>query len=98
MISLKSNLSTRLYAQKIFHQLLKEKITELDFTNVNIISRSFANEFIKLERENNLEITKKNMNKDIKFMFEISDKILDSDILSDNKYSTTSVEKYADMI
>lgn len=98
MISLNKNLATRISAQNLFEKIIKENIFELDFSNVLIVSRSFANEFINLEKNHNIKIKKINMSKDIKYMFENADKPLDNDILARNKYVTTSVEKYANLI
>ncbi len=98
MISLNKNLATRISAQNLFEKIIKENTLELDFSNVLIVSRSFANEFVNLEKTHNIKIKKLNMNKDIKYMFENADKPLDNDILARNKYSTTSVEKYANLI
>lgn len=98
MISLNNNLATRLSAQKLFEKLLQNKITELDFSNVEIVSRSFANEFINLEKTHDVSIKKKNMSKEVEFMFKTACEPMKSNILRDNNYTTVSVEKYADLI
>lgn len=98
MISLNKNLATRLSAQKLFEKLLCNNMTELDFSNVLIASRSFANELVNLEKKHKFPITKKNMNEEVSYIFSIADKKLDSDILKDNSYTRESVEKYADLI
>ena len=98
MINLNKNLATRESAKKLFPELKNKNITELDFDSVLIVSRSFANEFINLEKESNFSVKKLNMKPEIKEMFDNAHKILDSNILNKNKYTTISVEKYADMI
>ena len=98
MISLNKNLATRLSAQKLFEKLLSDNITELDFSNVEIVSRSFANEFVNLEKTHNISIKKLNMNKEVEFMFKIALEPMKSNILKDNNYTTVSVKKYADLI
>lgn len=98
MISLNKNLATRESAQNLFKKIVKANIMELDFADVSIVSRSFANEFVNLEKEYNIKIKKLNMNKDINYMFKNASRPLNNDILSRNKYSTTSVEKYANLI
>ena len=63
-----------------------------------MVSRSFANQLILLEKENNINISKINLNKEVKFMFKTADKVLDTDILSKNHYSTISLKHYASLI
>lgn len=92
------NLATRLSAQKLFAELLKENKKELDFSKVELISRSFANEFYNLEIKHNFKVKKLNLSKQLKFIFDNANKELDSDILAKNEYSTVSVEKYASLI
>ena len=94
MITLNRNLATRLSAQKIFVKLLENNQKELDFTGVELVSRSFANEFYKLEKKHNFYVKKKNLNKDLLSIFDNAGKVLDSNILKRNKFTTVSVEKY----
>jgi len=98
MVKINKNLATRLSAQKLFHNILVNNIKKLDFKEVELISRSFANEFLKLEKENNFFVEKVNLSKELKLIFETADKELDSDILAKNHYSTVSVNKYAYLI
>ncbi len=98
MIYLNKNLATRALAENLFKKIVNENILELDFSGVLIVSRSFANEFVNLEKVHNIKIKKINMKKDVKYMFNNADKPLDNDILARNKYSTISVEKYANLI
>jgi hypothetical protein len=98
MIYLNKNLSTRHLAQSLFKKILDSKDFILNFSNVEIISRSFANEFVNLEKKNNIKIEKLNLSLESKYIFDIADKPLDNDILSKNKFSTTSVQKYANLI
>lgn len=98
MLILDKNLATRESAKVLFAKVVSENILSLDFRKVEIISRSFANEFVKLEKENKLLIVKKNLSKDNKTMFDYADKVLDSDILSKNKYTTISLKQYESMI
>jgi len=98
MVVLNKNLATRLSAQKIFVKLLESNQKELDFVDVELVSRSFANEFYKLEKKHNFYVKKKNLNKNLLSIFENAGKVLDSNILSKNKFDTVSVEKYASLI
>lgn len=98
VIKLEENLATRESARVLFNKLKENNDFELDFTNVLIASRSFANELLKLEKENNIAVKKLNLNDEVKFMFDTADKILDNDILSRNKYSVISLKKYASLI
>jgi len=93
MIIKESNLGTRSFARSMFKELLKKKDFLIDFRNVEVASRSFTNELITLEKKNNIKIKKINMNNDVKFMFNIADKKLDTDILSKNKYKVMSIKK-----
>lgn len=63
------NLALRDSARKVFALYVKENYGCLDFSNVELVSRSFANEFMKLEKKNNLNIEKKNMDEEVEFMF-----------------------------
>ena len=98
MIYLNSNLATRLSAQKLFQKLLENNINELDFSNVEILSRSFANEFANLEKLHNISIKKLNMNKEVEFMFKKAFSPVKSNILQDCSYETVSIQKYQNLI
>ncbi len=98
MIILNKNLATRMSAQNLFEKIKKESDYSLDFKNVIIASRSFTNEFVNLEKKHKIEVKKKNIKKDVKMMFDIADKPLNSSILQQEKYSTVSIDKYAHLI
>lgn len=98
MIILDKNLATRESARILFKSLYSKKDNIIDLKEVIFVSRSFTNELLNLEKENNFYIKKINMNKDVKYMFSIADKVLDSDILSKNKYSTISLKDIENLI
>jgi len=85
--------STRQTARQLFEKIIEDKIDALDFKDVEIVSRSFANELINLEKENDFELKKINMNKDVSFMFEYADKKVDSNMLKRTKHRTVSLNK-----
>ena len=84
-------LSTRNTARNIFLKLNNEKKDTLDFAGVDIVSRSFANEWLNLEKNHNIK--KINMNKEVSFMFRYADKKLDSNVLKNSKYRTISIDE-----
>lgn len=86
-----TNLATRKSATNLFSLLKEKKINILNFDGVETISRSFANQFVLLEKENNYFFEKINMSKDIKYMLENADKKLNTDILTNNSYRTISL-------
>ena len=98
MIKLKQNLGTRQFAREIVDKILGEKEKILDFSQVSVVSRSFSNELVNLEKKHKISIKKINMSKNVEYMFSIADKVLDSDILARTKYKVVSVEKYAHLI
>ncbi len=98
MILLQKNLATRESANNLFDKLLNNSDNELDFSNVEVVSRSFANEFMNLEKNNNISFTKKNMTPEIKSIFDNALKKLDSNLLEKNSFSVVSVKKYASLI
>ena len=93
-----SNLATRESAKRLFPHIIEENISILDFSTVQVISRSFANEFLILEKKYNLQLEKKNMSVDVKKMFENASKTLDSNILEKNEFSVISGDKYENLI
>ena len=65
------NIALRENARELFDfLLLNNNFTYLDFKDVEFVSRSFANEFAKLEKKNNKYFKKINMNNSINSMFE----------------------------
>lgn len=54
MVKLNKNLATRLSAEKLFDKLIASNQKE-----VELVSRSFANEFYKLEKKHNFFVEKK---------------------------------------
>lgn len=97
-LKLTQNLATRESARILFKKVLGSNITNLDFSDVKVISRSFANEFINLEKEYNLKISKDNMSKEVKKMIQTADMIFDNDILSKENYKTVSVSHLVNLI
>ncbi len=63
------NIALRDNARELFEFLVSNKIEVLDFCEVEFISRSFANELLKLESKNNIFFKKINMNSTIDTMF-----------------------------
>ena len=64
------NVALRENARDLFSFLIKKDIKIVDFSEVEFVSRSFANELLSLEKENNFNIEKINMNESISVMFE----------------------------
>ena len=65
------NIALRENARELFNfLLLNNNYDSIDFKEVEFVSRSFANEFAKLEKENNISFKKINMNQSINSMFE----------------------------
>ena len=85
-------LATRKTAKDLFVRLKSENINALEFNDVDSVSRSFANEFVNLEKEQNYLFKKRNMNKDVSFMFDYALKKLDNNILKHSKYKTVSLD------
>lgn len=81
-----SVLTTRETARELFAKLKAQRVDALDFKDVESVSRSFANEWLSLEKEHDYRFKKLSMNKDVSFMFEYADKKIDSDILKQSKY------------
>lgn len=81
-----SILATRETARELFAKLKAQKIYALGFKGIESVSRSFANEWLSLEKEHNYKFRKLNMSKDVSFMFEYAGKKVDSDILKQSKY------------
>lgn len=90
-------ISTRETARELFKKLMKEKVTTLDFKDVDMISRSFAHEWISLEKEHNYEFRKIGMNKDVSFMFEYAEKKPSHNILKESGYKEISLNKLMSM-
>ena len=84
---------TRQTARQLFEKIIEDKIDALNFKDVESVSRPFANELINLEKENDFELKKINMNKYVSFMFEYADKKVDSNMLKRTKYRTISLNK-----
>lgn len=59
------NIALRDNARELFEFLVSNKIEVLDFYEVEFISRSFANELLKLETKKNISFKKINMNSTI---------------------------------
>lgn len=98
MITLNKNLATRLSAQRLFEDLVKNNQKEIDFSLVEVVSRSFANEFCNLEKSNDFRVEKLNLSEDLKKMFDTALFEIDSDLLKKSDYKSVSVEKYANLI
>lgn len=98
VLILNENLATRESARNLFNKVINENITNLDFSKVKIISRSFANEFINLEKENKLKISKDNMSNNLKKMILTADVSFDNDILSKESYKIISISNLASLI
>lgn len=98
VLILNENLATRESARNLFNKVINEDITNLDFSKVKIISRSFANEFINLEKENKLKISKDNMSNNLKKMILTADVSFDNDILSKESYKIISISNLASLI
>jgi len=98
ILILNEHLATRESARVLFQKVLEKEITNLDFSRVKVISRSFANEFITLEKENNLKISKDNINQEIKKMILTADQIFDNDILLKENYKTVSISHLSSLI
>ena len=66
-------LSTRSTAREIFNRTNKFKLkkVELDFTNIEFISRSFCDEFLKQKEKSNKEVECTNINQEVKDMLKI---------------------------
>jgi hypothetical protein len=92
MIQLSKNLSTISLAQRLFKKILSSKSHSLDFSNVEIVSRSFANEFVNLEKEKKVRIEKLNLSSENQYVFDIADKPLDNNILSKNKLQLSNLD------
>lgn len=69
-----SNLALRFWADDLFNSLEKqrEKKLTLDFSGIEFMSRSFANEYLKLKRSSYKQITEKNMSENLKQMLKIA--------------------------
>ena len=86
-------LSTRQIARDQYKICREKKIDTLDFKDVVFVSRSFANEWINLEKEHNYKFKKINMNKDVSFMFNHAKKNIDSNVLKNSEYKTVSFDE-----
>ncbi len=65
------NIALRDNARELFNFLIaNNNFKTIDFENIEFVSRSFANEFAKLEKQNNIYFKKINMNNSISSMFE----------------------------
>lgn len=98
MILLSKNLATRESANNLFKKLLNNSDNKLDFSNVEVVSRSFANEFMNLEKKNLITFRKYNMKPEVKYIFDNALKELDSNLLEKNNFDVVSVKKYASLI
>ncbi|MDA3856053.1 MAG: hypothetical protein PF569_07355 [Candidatus Woesearchaeota archaeon] len=70
--SFKNKLALRSTARHLFDIIIEENITTLDFKNIEFISRSFANELLKLEKETKLKLEKINMSSNVSFMIKFA--------------------------
>jgi hypothetical protein len=68
------NLALRFWADDLFDSLdkLPDKRLVLDFAGIEFMSRSFANEYLKLKRTSNKKITEKNLSDNLKEMLRLA--------------------------
>jgi hypothetical protein len=86
-------LSTREKARELFQEMTKENKTTFDLKNVEMISRSFANEWLNLEKEKDYKFKKTGMNETVAHIFKNADKKADKKNLKNKKYNVISIEK-----
>ncbi len=69
-----SNLALRFWADDLFNSLekLHEKKLVLDFSGIEFMSRSFANEYLKLKKLSYKQITEKDMSENLKQMLKLA--------------------------
>ncbi len=69
-----SNLALRFWADDLFNSLekLHEKKLVLDFSGIEFMSRSFANEDLKLKKLSYKQITEKDMSENLKQMLKLA--------------------------
>ncbi len=69
-----SNLALRFWAEDLFNSLekLREKKLVLDFSDIEFMSRSFANEYLKLKKLSYKQIIEKNMSENLKQMLKLA--------------------------
>ncbi len=68
------DLVLRSWADELFTSLAKRKsqVFILDFSNIEFVSRSFAHEYLKEKKSFGPSIREKNMNANVKHMFELA--------------------------
>ena len=69
-----NNLALRFWADDLFNSLEKLQETKLvlDFSGIEFMSRSFANEYLKLKKLSYKQITEKNMGENLKQMLKLA--------------------------
>ncbi len=68
------DLALRSWAEELFRSLAERKgqVFVLDFSNIEFVSRSFAHEYLKEKQTFSASIREKNMNANVKQMFELA--------------------------
>ena len=68
------DLALRSWADELFNSLAERKgqVFILDFSNIEFVSRSFAHEYLKEKKTFGASIREKNMNANVKQMFELA--------------------------